>query len=463
VAIIVQSTNYVSNGAYIPFGNDGDTWVLFSGVTFLNPNATGLRNYDPLTGNYRYGNLNIFGNVIGATIGIDLGGTGVNYVTIADTGHVQGNAGNEGLRMSGTHYVTNYGQIDCTGSNGWGVQSDGSGNIFNAGSISASAVGVYNFDYVISDVVSLENIGTIKGSNYSYIGGDSIDQITNSGTMSGNIFTGGGNDKLLNFGHVYGNIDMGDGNDTVYTHLSELSGYTLAGGNGSDSLVNLDTSGVAAINLDAMGFENYAGKDGADYVWAGSAAASLSFNGGAGNDAFVGGTSSDYVAGGLGADYLDGGAGFNTVVYSGSLTGVTVNLFNNTVSGGDGAGDTILNFQAIVGSDNSDNLYGNNGVNYISGAGGNDVIAGFGGNDNLTGGAGNDIFYYGSAGFGNDEITDFSIGQDQAYISSALASSFAALNIVQSGINTVVTFAGGSLLLDNTTATNLHASDFVFF
>jgi hypothetical protein len=377
----------------------------------------------------------------------------------------------EGTATAGTSVLTNYGDIVFGGET---VRPSGSGNfsVFNHGGISTTSVGgfalggsgsgvykIYNdgvvqgnvgsnnpiqfditnsgkiignvidFDFSGNSVFTMINSGEITGNIQAANNNIGADSILNVGAVFGSVSMRVGNDTLLNFGHIYGNIDMGAGSDTVYTHLSDLSGYMLSGGADSDTLVNLDISGVAAINLDAMGFENYAGKEAADYVWAGSATASLSFNGGAGNDAFVGGASSDYVAGGLGADYLDGGAGFNTVVYSGSITGVNVNLFSNTVSGGDATGDTILNFQAIVGSDNSDNLYGNNGVNYISGAGGNDVIAGFGGNDNLTGGAGNDIFYYGSAGFGNDEITDFSIGQDQAYISTSLAANFGALTM----------------------------------
>jgi RTX calcium-binding nonapeptide repeat (4 copies) len=454
--VTVQTTS--SAVGINPF-TSGFTYILPNGIYVAADNSTAIFSFSN-------GTLDIAGSVIGFG-GIRIGAIGgTSVIAIAATGTVIGN-GSGGIDIESNYSVVNAGTIlGPRDSGGVALFTRGFGSITNTGTILTSGFGSYGIASLnnnSTEISTLTNMGIISGTALAYSGGGSIDQITNSGTMSGDIFTNGSDDKIINYGRIYGNIDMGAGNDTVYTHLSDLSGYTLAGGTGSDTLVNLDTSGVAAINLDAMGFENYAGKDGADYVWAGSAAASLSFNGGAGNDAFVGGASSDYVAGGLGADYLDGGAGFNTVVYSGSLTGVTVNLFNNTVSGGDGAGDTILNFQAIVGSDNNDNLYGNNGVNYISGAGGNDVIAGFGGNDNLTGGAGNDIFYYGSAGFGSDEITDFSIGQDQAYISSALASSFGALTIVQSGINTVVTFAGGSLLLDNITATNLHASDFVFF
>ena len=338
-----------------------------------------------------------------------------------------------------------------------------SGTIINSGTIESNYTGIVIGSPVATDVDTLLNYGTVIGKSAAYVGYDCVDQITNVGTMIGSVFALGGNDALYNFGHIYGNIDMGSGDDTVYTHLSDVGPYTLTGGVGSDTLVNLDTFGTDSVNLSALSFESYYGQGANDYVWAGASTLDTVFVGGAGNDAFVGGSGNDFVVGGVGADYLDGGAGFNSIGYGGSATGVTVNLFTGTGSGGDAQGDTFFNFQGVAGSDNADNIYGNNGVNYLSGGGGNDLIVGYGGNDILVGGAGNDIFYYTGVGYGHDEITDFTIGQDVIYVSTSIAANFAALSLTQVGANTLITTGADSIQLDNITVASLHASDFIFF
>ncbi len=99
------------------------------------------------------------------------------------------------------------------------------------------------------------------------------------------------------------------------------------------------------------------------------------------------------------------------------------------------------------------------------GYGGNDILIGGAGNDYLYGASGNDIFYYAGAGFGHDEIADFTIGQDQIYISTALAANFPTLQfyLFQSGANVLVAFGPDTIQIDNTTIASLHATDFVFF
>ena len=205
----------------------------------------------------------------------------------------------------------------------------------------------------------------------------------------------------------------------------------------------------------------------------GTATAGLTFVGQGGADAFIGGAGNDVAIGGAGGDYLDGGAGNNTLSYSGSLQGVTVNLAAGTASGGDAAGDYFLNFQnlngsaandVLVGDAGANTLYGDAGNDFLFGGAGNDLLIGGAGNDYLSGGAGNDIFYYGGAGFGHDEIADFTIGQDQIYINTALAANFPTLQfyLFQSGANVLVAFGPDTIQIDNTTIASLHATDFVF-
>lgn len=109
-------------------------------------------------------------------------------------------------------------------------------------------------------------------------------------------------------------------------------------------------------------------------------------NGGAGDDTLIGGAGDDVIKGGAGADTLDGGTHTlgDTVSYAGSTAGVTVNLLTSTASGGDAAGDTIANFENILGSSQADTLTGDGNANVIEGGLGNDTMVGGGGTDTLS-------------------------------------------------------------------------------
>ncbi|MCZ8186879.1 MAG: cadherin domain-containing protein [Beijerinckiaceae bacterium] len=124
-------------------------------------------------------------------------------------------------------------------------------------------------------------------------------------------------------------------------------------------------------------------------------------NGTAGNDTLNGTGEDDQMNGLAGndilngsarADVMDGGADNDTVEYSGSGSGVTVNLATGSGSGGDAAGDTFIDIENVFGSANDDSLTGTSGVNTIRGGNGNDTIRGNGGIDQLFGNAGNDTF-----------------------------------------------------------------------
>ena len=79
----------------------------------------------------------------------------------------------------------------------------------------------------------------------------------------------------------------------------------------------------------------------------------------------------DIIFASSGVDILDGGTGNDTLDYSNSNSGVNVNILTNTVSGGYATGDTIRNFENIVGTKYDDNLTGNNKDNiFYAGAGG---------------------------------------------------------------------------------------------
>jgi Ca2+-binding RTX toxin-like protein len=130
----------------------------------------------------------------------------------------------------------------------------------------------------------------------------------------------------------------------------------------------------------------------------------------------------------------------------------------------------------IRGTSGNDTLSGGNdaeafdsgsGNDSISGSGGNDRLLGGSGNDTLSGGAGNDTFIFGS-GFGQDIISDFTVGaasDDVIEFHDALFADFAAVMAAatSSGSNTILTVdAQTSITLQNVALANLHQDDFRF-
>ena len=108
-------------------------------------------------------------------------------------------------------------------------------------------------------------------------------------------------------------------------------------------------------------------------------------SGGDGNDSFIGGDQADSISGGAGddlleggagADTLDGDAGSDTASYANSSAGVTINLGDETASGGDAEGDELRNIENLVGSDFDDVLTGDDGANVLEGGGGADTLDG---------------------------------------------------------------------------------------
>jgi Ca2+-binding RTX toxin-like protein len=118
--------------------------------------------------------------------------------------------------------------------------------------------------------------------------------------------------------------------------------------------------------------------------------------------------------GGGGADRIDGGTGNDTVFYSDSNVGVTVNLATGQGFGGTADGDTLVNVENVWGSSFNDVLIGDDfHNNTLVGLGGNDILKGGGGSDTLEGDDGDDTLKGGGGadtligGSGND-TADFS-------------------------------------------------------
>ncbi|MCP4849159.1 MAG: calcium-binding protein, partial [Verrucomicrobiaceae bacterium] len=248
------------------------------------------------------------------------------------------------------------------------------------------------------------------------------------------LFGGSGEDNLFG-GDDDDRLDGGEGNDSLFGGAGDddLIGGPgddlLNGGDGSDTAIYSSASGPITADLESgvvfgastdtlIDVENIVGSDFDDII-----------EGDDGVNRLEGGEGDDLVNGRQGDDDMDGGPGFDTADYSGATGPVSVNLEDETASGADGD-DSVVRFEAIVGSEFNDTLIGTEGENIfglgefspvdltpggtldnlIEGGGGNDTIFGLSGNDIIRGGPGDDLIAGGlgsntsSGGPGNDTV-----------------------------------------------------------
>jgi len=253
--------------------------------------------------------------------------------------------------------------------------------------------------------------GTVIEVAYAGDGADVI--IGNSsanrlyGARGDDTLEGGAGDDLLD-GGAGSDIARFTGNQSRYTITIENGGYrvtdSLAGGDGSDVLVNVETirfaDGLYSLTggttpppppppLPSPDINGTAGND--------------TLEGGSGDDRLFGNDGNDRLLGKAGADRLDGGNGVDVADYGASAAGVTVNLATGDTRYGDAAGDVLVAIEDVDGSAFADILTGNASANRLAGGGGNDVLDGGAGNDTLLGGAGDDFLYVDSA---SDVVTE---------------------------------------------------------
>ena len=152
-----------------------------------------------------------------------------------------------------------------------------------------------------------------------------------------------------------------------------------------------------------------------------------------GNDELNGGAGNDLLIGGKGGDKLSGGAGnMDTISYTGSAAGVSINLLAGSASGGDAEGDEIVDnrrtndrIENVQGSEHDDSITGNREMNMLWGLGGNDDLDGGEDKDTLHGGDGDDMLNGGDGddtlegGYGADMLTGGD-GMDWASYASSM-------------------------------------------
>jgi len=206
--------------------------------------------------------------------------------------------------------------------------------------------------------------------------GDQNDNVL-TGTPDDDVISGlGGNDTLTG-GDGDDILEGGDGNDTI------------DGGNGSDTASYENAS--AAVTIDLFGQNPFFSQD---TVGAGNDILVDIENviGSAHDDTITGGFDDNIIAGLDGADTLDGSFGNDTLDYSASDAGVTINLFAQTASGGHAEGDMISRFENVIGSAYDDILIsGDIAGALLDGRAGDDIFVNGAGTQTILGGTGDDI------------------------------------------------------------------------
>lgn len=215
-------------------------------------------------------------------------------------------------------------------------------------------------------------------------GGDGVDWLEgNAGNDTFWVFADG--DQILG----------GDGNDTVDAHRL-TKGVTIDLGGETIRF----TGEVKADTI--LSIENATGTRFDDVITGDTLANRLT--GGAGNDRILGLDGDDVIDGGLGLDILfggkgddqihvygdekrgDGGGGTDTLNASHALSGLRMNLENNTFQlDTTGAKEiTVKGFERLVGSNFDDRIIGRKGLDdYLDGGRGADVINGQSGQDTV--------------------------------------------------------------------------------
>jgi Ca2+-binding RTX toxin-like protein len=183
-----------------------------------------------------------------------------------------------------------------------------------------------------------------------------------------------GNDQLARIeqlvGSAFDDVLTGDANDN-----------TLTGGAGADTLDGrggldvVDYSGAPSAVQVNLAVGTAAGGEGNDSLVNIEMVLGSLFN-----DVIAGDAANNVLIGHAGDDALDGGAGFDTASYQSASSAVTVSLAAGTASGGEG-NDSLVRIEQLIGSVYADLLTGDSADNTLIGGAGNDMLDGGGGRD----------------------------------------------------------------------------------
>ncbi len=173
---------------------------------------------------------------------------------------------------------------------------------------------------------------------------------------------------------------------------------------------------------------------------------------------FIGDAGANTYTATAGHEHFDGQGGTDTVSYTNSDAGVTVDLSdNNNNANGWAKGDVLTNIENLIGSDHNDELTGDKQANVLTGGMGDDV---------LEGGAGADRFVF-APGHGVDVIADFTNGNNIIDLSAIVGlTNFAAVQAVTeddgNGNTVITTRLGNTITLTGVLEGALTDDDFIY-
>lgn len=250
------------------------------------------------------------------------------------------------------------------------------------GTVSSSDVNVTS-----DTLISIEGfIGTaFNDTLLGGAGGDVLD-----GGLGSDVLAGYGGNDILAGGAGAANTLIGGLGDDTYRVSAVGDSIVEYAGEGTDTVETV----LGAYTLrDHLEILRYTGTG--TFTGTGNSVANDLYGGVgndvlfglAGDDRLYGGNGDDVLRGGLGADRLDGGAGVDTADYSDAGAAVTIRV-NGQSNDGQGAVDTLLNIENVVGTAFNDVIIGDGGANRLVGGLGADSLSGMAGNDILEGGTG---------------------------------------------------------------------------
>ncbi len=249
--------------------------------------------------------------------------------------------------------------------------------------------------------------------------------VPNLGTLTFNV---------VNFVNVIGTIN----NDTLKgdsqnNQLTGLAGNDLIDGRGGNDLIDGGLGNDTLLG--GTGDDTFKGSRGNDSIDGGDGTDTADY-GKLGRAITLSGVGKITKAGGFGTDTVfkvetviaDASVANNTIDSSESVDGVSViaNLQEQTISALNvpSLGTitfNVLNFDNLIGTNESDSITGDSQNNRLEGKDGNDTISGGFGNDSIIGGKGNDVltggfgadkFIFNNVNEGLDTIKDYNFGQN---------------------------------------------------
>lgn len=336
-----------------------------------------------------------------------------------------------------------------------GLGNFASGNIYNAmlyqgdlRSLIENALGGAGDDVILGNVADNTLTGNagndllsgLEGSDVlvggtgddTLLGGTGNDTLDGGGGLDTFTFTtGDGNDAIVGFSFLedilnfdgtifdpFANLFGIDftmvGVDTLITYGGGLDSVTLLGFDIStwaepEPVVTIDgTAGNDVIDLNYVDADAEGILDEGQIVLAGDGNDRV--EDGAGDDTVNGGAGRDVFIAGAGADTYDGGADRDEVRYTNATAGLTINTIDGSQGTGIAAGDTFADIEFVHGSNFDDVIVGD--VQRLVGHEGNDTLQDGAGSQRLIGGLGADTFRLIAGDSVQDQVNDFTIGED---------------------------------------------------